>query len=75
MNSEANLASPPHELLPRGHFPDIHYFMPLDMSEKKQKELIKWHEEQKVAYKDQNKQWDLRQNLIDYCRQDVKVNS
>ena len=52
-----------------GRLPDLHYYDPESMSEGKRKELEEWYAHESAR----NAPFNLRQEMIDYCRSDVEL--
>ena len=50
-----------------GKFPDISYYAPSEMSVDEAAEIKAWHQQQ------QDKVFNFRKEMVDYCRQDVRI--
>ena len=56
-----------------GLIPELRYFDPDGMSPTKKEELERWHAEQVVDQAQRGWQYDLQQELEEYCRSDVDI--
>jgi hypothetical protein len=56
-----------------GKLPELKYYAPDNMSVKKRAELIAWHEAESQRLRSNDLWYDLKQELIAYCRLDVRI--